>query len=53
VLRRPSELAAFIRHVESRPAVRVTPALVSGVTDHVWDISEIEDLLDISARIAA
>ena len=33
--------------------LRVTPAMAAGVTDHVWDISEIVDLLDESARIAA
>lgn len=33
--------------------LRVTPAMEAGITDHVWLIEEIVDLLDRSANIAA
>ena len=33
--------------------LRVTPAMASGITDHVWELSDIADLLDVSERLAA
>jgi hypothetical protein len=34
-------------------ALRVTPAMEAGITDHVWSIEEIVCLLDKGATIAA
>jgi hypothetical protein len=33
--------------------LRVTPAMEAGITDHVWTIEEVVDLLDIQEKIAA
>jgi hypothetical protein len=33
--------------------LRVTPAMEAGLTDHVWEISEVIDLLEIEERRAA
>jgi hypothetical protein len=30
--------------------LRVTPAMATGVTDHVWEIADIVDLLDHSTK---
>jgi len=33
--------------------VRITPSMASGISDHVWEISELVALMDVSARATA
>jgi len=33
--------------------LRVTPAMAAGVTDRVWELADIADLLDVAERLAA
>ena len=33
--------------------LRVTPAMAAGITDRVWELADIADLLDVSERLAA
>ena len=34
-------------------SLRVTPAMAAGLTDHVWDLSELIGLLEVEERLAA
>jgi len=34
-------------------ALRVTPAMAAGISGHVWNISEITDLLEVTNRSVA
>jgi len=33
--------------------LRVTPAMAAGIADHVWEVSEIVELLNIQSQKAA
>lgn len=38
--------SVFYNFAKINQAIRVTPAMEAGITDHVWTIEEIVDLLD-------
>jgi hypothetical protein len=33
--------------------LRVTPAMAAGLTDRVWELSDIADMLDVAELLAA
>lgn len=41
---------AYYNFCKIHQTLRITPAMASGLSDHVWEISELVDLLDASAR---
>lgn len=45
--------AMFYNFCRIHQTLRVTPAIEAGLTDHVWDISEIVDLTDSMEVLAA
>jgi hypothetical protein len=44
---------AYYNFCKVHGSIRVTPAMEAGLTDHVWDISELITLLDPVASLAS